>query len=432
MERFIFMLHSHHQMISKDVLKKVILEQKKQFDEKYFERERLTDLKEKSKSDLIVIISGIRRCGKSVLLFQFKQAQKEQDYYLNFDDDRLINFEVDDFEKLYEVFTELFGEQKTFYFDEIQNVKNWEVFVRRLNDYKNKVYITGSNASLLSKELGTRLTGRYIQIELFPASFREFLDFAGFKLNKQDLHNRNKLVELKKLFDKYLIEGGFFKYLKTKDKDFFKALYDNIIYRDIVARYNLSYERGLKNIYHYLISNKSKPFSYTTLKKISNISSSTTILDYVNYLENSYLLFTLPIYDESLKKQLVNPKKAYVIDTALASTVSFQFSEDKGRILENVVFVELKRKGKEVYYHKDNYECDFIIKQGLRINEAIQVCYDLNEDNKSREVRGLVEACAKHKLKQGLLLTYDHEEEIFQDEIKIIIKPVWKWLVTNS
>ncbi|MFP4567931.1 MAG: ATP-binding protein [Candidatus Woesearchaeota archaeon] len=418
-------------MISKDTLKKVILEQRNQFKETYTPRDQLVKLNEKSKSDLIVIISGIRRCGKSVLLNEFKKTQKENDYYLNFDDERLISFDVGDFERLYEVFIELFGVQKTFYFDEIQNIGNWELFIRRLNDYQNKIYITGSNASLLSKELGTRLTGRHVQLELFPASFKEYLVFNNFKLSKGDLHTRERIVEIKKLFDKYLINGGFFKYLKTKDKDFFKALYDNIIYRDIVARYSLSYEKGLKDIFYYLLSNKSKPFSYATLKKVSGISSTSTIADYISYLENSYLLFTISLYDVSLKKQLINPKKGYVIDTALASTISFQFSEDKGRLLENVVFLELKRRRNEIYYHNVKYECDFIIKSGLKIIEAIQVCYDLNQENEDREIKGLLDAINTHNLKRGLILTYDIKEERVINGKKILVMPIWDWLLES-
>ncbi|HJH28292.1 MAG TPA: ATP-binding protein, partial [Methanosarcinaceae archaeon] len=164
-------------MIDKNILKKIILEQQKLFKGSFVERDKLIKLNEKSSSDLIIIITGIRRCGKSVLLTQFKKGQNENDYYINFDDDRLHTFNLDDFEKLYEILIDLFGVQSTFYFDEIQNIVGWELFVRRLNDYNNKIYITGSNANLLSKELGTHLTGRYLTIELYPASFKEFLRF---------------------------------------------------------------------------------------------------------------------------------------------------------------------------------------------------------------------------------------------------------------
>ena len=417
-------------MIEKNILKKIILEQQKLFKGTFVERDQLIKLNEKSSSDFIIIITGIRRCGKSVLLTQFKKNQKENNYYLNFDDDRLHTFNFDDFEKLYEVFIDLFGIQSTFYFDEIQNIAGWEIFVRRLNDYNNKIYITGSNANLLSKELGTHLTGRYLTIELFPASFKEFIRFKKITVMENDYYNREKTVLIKKRFKDYVTDGGFFKYLQTKDKDFFKLLYDNILYRDIIVRYKLSHEKGIKDIFYYLTSNIAKEFSYTTLKKISDIASITTIKDYISYLENSYLLFTINQYDISLKKQLINPKKVYLIDTGFANSISFKFSEDYGRLLENIVFIELKRKGFEIYYHKHKKECDFLIKKGLDIIQAIQVTKSLSDINTNkREIDGLIEAMKIYNLKEGLILTDDEENEFSQDGFKIIVKPIWKWLL---
>ena len=419
-------------MIQKNILKKIIIEQQKMFVGDFVLREKMQTLTEKSKSDFIIIISGIRRCGKSVLLDLFRKKQKEHFYYLNFDDERLYKFELDDFELLYEVFIELFGEENTFYFDEIQNIKGWEKFVRRLHDYGNKIYITGSNANLLSKDLGTHLTGRYLQIELFPASFREFLSFKNVDFQKKDLLERNKIVKFQKLFSEYLQKGGFFKYLQTNDRDFFGLLYDNILYRDIISKYSLSYERGIKDIFYYLVSNAGKEFSYTTLKTVSNISSITTIKDYISYLENSYLLFTINLYDKSLKRQLINPKKVYFIDTGFANSISFKFSEDYGRILENIVFLELKRQGKNIYYHQAETECDFVIKDRLKIVMAIQVTQSLTDkETREREIVGLVDALKFYDLKKGLILT-ENEEDIFQRDGKTIqVVPIWKWLLNN-
>lgn len=417
-------------MIEKNILKKIILEQQELFKGPFVERDKLIKLNEKSSSDFIVIITGIRRCGKSVLLTQFKKNQNESDYYINFDDDRLHTFNLDDFERLYETLIDLFGTQSTFYFDEIQNVVGWELFVRRLNDYNNKIYITGSNANLLSKELGTHLTGRYLTIELFPASFKEYLRFNELTVKENDYYNREKTVLIQKQFKNYVTDGGFFKYLQTNDIDFFKILYDNILYRDIIVRYKLSHEKGIKDIFYYLTSNIAKEFSYTTLKNISNIASITTIKDYISYLENSYLLFTINQYDVSLKRQLINPKKVYIIDTGFANSISFKFSEDYGRLLENIVFLELKRNGLEIYYHRQKKECDFIIKEGLDIIQAIQVTKSLSDINTNkREIDGLIEAMKVHNLKEGLILTDDEENEFIQDGFKIIVKPIWKWLL---
>jgi len=414
--------------MNKELLKKVILEQQKLFQKNTVTRQLLSQITQK-KEGLAIIISGIRRCGKSVLLQQVRQMQKQQDYSVNFDDERLHAFTIDDFETLYEVLIELFGEQQTFYFDEIQNIDGWERFVRRLLDYNNQVYITGSNATLLSKELGTRLTGRYIQKELYPASFTEFLNYKQFSYEKNDLYDRNTIVKIRTLFADYLTQGGFFKYYQTQDVDFFKSLYDNIIYRDIVTRYSLSYPKAVKDIFYYLVSNIGKEYSYTTLKKIAAIANVTTIKEYIQYMENSYLLFSISLYDVSLKRQLINPKKVYVVDSALANSISFRFSEESGRILENTVFLQLKRLGKEIYYHRQKYECDFVIKEGTKISQAIQVCHELHDENKERELSGLLEACKTHKHKTGLLLTRDQEEEFIQEGIKIFVKPVWKWLL---
>lgn len=417
-------------MIEKNILKKMILEQRELFKGSFVERDNLIKINEKSTSDLIVIITGIRRCGKSVLLTQFKKDQNENDYYINFDDDRLHTFNLDDFERLYETFIDLFGVQSTFYFDEIQNIAGWELFVRRLNDYSNKIYITGSNANLLSKELGTHLTGRYLTIELFPASFKEYLRFNELTVTENDYYNREKTVLIQKQFKNYVTDGGFFKYLQTNDIDFFKILYDNILYRDIIVRYKLSHEKGIKDIFYYLTSNIAKEFSYTTLKNISDIASVTTIRDYISYLENSYLLFTINRYDISLKKQLISPKKVYIIDTGFANSISFKFSEDYGRLLENIVFLKLKRNGLEIYYHRQKKECDFIIKEGLDMIQAIQVTKSLSDINTNkREIDGLIEAMKVHDLKEGLILTDDEENEFIQDGFKIIVKPIWKWLL---
>lgn len=430
-------------MISKEILKKIILEQNHLFSSRIepIEREQMEELKKKSSSDFIIIISGIRRSGKSVLLSRFKNTQEEHSYYLNFDDERLHTFDVGDFEKLYEVFIELFGEQSSFYFDEIQNIEGWERFIRRLHDYGNKIYITGSNANLLSQELGTRLTGRYIQIELFPASFLEFLRFKNISYSQDDFYDRKKAILLQKNCDEYAKKGGFLKFLQTDESDFFKILHDNIVYRDIIAKYSITHKKGISDIFYYLISNVSKEFSYTTLKAISGISSLTTIKDYITYFEESYLLFTVFKYDFSLKKQLINPKKVYSIDTGMANSISFKFSENRGRVLENMVFLELKRRsakaGTEIYYHseKNKSECDFVLKNRVKgeIVNAIQVTESLaNIDTREREIKGLLDAIVFYGLSSGIIITEDEEDEISEGGYTIQVIPLWKWLLIKT
>jgi len=411
----------------KDLLKEVILEQKETATELYVDRhfpEKLRQCKE------IIIISGIRRCGKSVLLQQIRSANKEHDYYINFDDERLIHFKAENFRILHEVFIEQFGEQHTFYFDEIQNIPEWERFVRRLYDAGNKVYLTGSNASLLSRELGTRLTGRHIPFELYPFSFNEYLSFRGVKYHPDDALTTKGRALLSKNFNQYLTEGGFPQFLKNADTDYLKTLYENILYRDVMVRNNLSNEREIIELVTFLASNTAKLSSNNSLTAATGIKSPTTIKNYISYLANTYLLFQINKFDYSLKKQIQNPKKTYFIDNALASRLAFGFSDNTGRYLENLVFIELKRRKKTVYYHSDKHECDFLIRQSNTITEAIQVLHDISDPNTlSREMNGLEEAMEQYKLSSGLIITSGDDKTIQRDKKSIRVIPAWKWLL---
>ena len=212
----------------------------------------------------ILVISDIRRCGKSVLLQQIRSRQTEQDFYLNFDDERLVNFTVNDFQTLYEAFIELFGEQKIFYFNEIHSVIGWERFVRRLYDNSCKVFITGSNANMPSRELGTHLTRRYCQIELYPFSFSEFLKLKDEYPEYKDFYTTIGKSNLRRLFEEYLKIGGFPRYIQDMNDNYLTTLYENIIYKDVITRNKLNGERELLEMIYYLASNATKQFSYNS------------------------------------------------------------------------------------------------------------------------------------------------------------------------
>ncbi len=364
-----------------------------------------------------IVISGIRRCGKSTLLRQLIKKTKSF-YYFNFEDPRTVNYEVGDFNKLDEVFKEEFGDSDYYFFDEIQNVKKWELFVRAIFDKNKHVIITGSNASLLSKELGTRLTGRHLRYELFPFSFSEFLKLKTERPNI-------------KLFEEYFIHGGFPEYIKLKKIQILQELLNDIITRDIVMRYKIRNIKTAKSIALYLITNIGKEFSYNSLKKTFALGSTNSVISFVSYFEDSYLLFTIPKFDYSLKKQIVNRKKVYSIDNGLSNANSASFSGDKGKMLENIVFLALRRGYKEIFYFQEKKECDFVIKEGTKITHAIQVCFDLNEDVKDREIDGLIEALNKFNLKKGLILTYNQEDKLVYGNKKIQVMPIWKWLTKN-
>lgn len=416
-------------------IKELILEQKKDFEKKeeFIPRSLLKEIKNHLKIPHAVILSGLRRSGKSTLLKEIYNTyyQNKTIYYFNFEDERLLNFTVDDFNLLYETFIELLGPSNIFFFDEIQVIQKWEAFVRRMYNKGCKFFITGSNSSMLSKEMGTKLTGRSINIALYPFSFKECLLLKGIQPKKSILLTDER-AQLKKEFNIYLEKGGLPEYRKYDNEQMLKDLYDNIIYRDVITRHNISDEKILKELTFYIFSNYGKEISFNQLKNLLKVGSANTIKNYIDHLENAYLIFTIPKYDPSIKKQIYSKKKVYVIDTGLIQLISFQFSKNTGRILENIVFLELKRRNKEIYYYKNKHKCDFVIRNNLNITEAIQVTREINDTNKDREINGIFEALKKFNLKNGTILTYDQEEEIIIEKKKIMIKPIWKWLLDEE
>lgn len=383
-------------------------------------------------NDLVVVISGVRRCGKSVFLQQIREKCPQKDYFINFDDDRLINFTVDDFQLLYEIFIELYGKQNYFFFDEIQNIDKWERFIRRLHDQRNKVFITGSNATMLSNELGTHLTGRYYQSTLYPFSFKEYLLFKSKSILLAEIKGTSKRAEIKRDFNEYFRNGGMPGFLVNDDKNYLKMQYEGLLYRDILARNKILKEHQVKELIYFIASNLGKEISFNALAKIIGVSQASTVKDYLAMSEDAYLSFLLPRFDSSVKKQLYANKKVYFIDNALADNIGFRFSEDKGRFLENLVFIELKRNHKDFFYYKDKYECDFVIRLGRGVEQLIQVSVSLsNPEVRKREERGLIDAAKGFKVNKGLILTEDDEEDYVKEDIRIIVKPVWKWLLEN-
>jgi len=396
-------------MLLKDTLREIVLQKKELQDQKTIKRELLKEID--SNTSHVIILSGIRRCGKSTLMKQLMKMAPWP-YYFNFEDQRAYGFSVADFEKLDAVFHEELGESDRYFFDEIQNVEGWERYVRTLQDRGKKVIITGSNASLLSKELGTKLTGRHLRYELFPFSYAEMLKFT-LKTPSQSS------------FEEYFTTGGFPEYLKQRRLEILQEFFEDIVIRDIVVRYGLREARTIKELALFLITNSGKYFSYNKLKEYFKLGSTNTVISYLSYFEDSYLFYTVPKFEYSYKKQLVNPKKIYSVDIGLSAAVSTTFSSDRGRMLENLVFLHLRRRYKEIFYFKGKGECDFIIKEKGKVTFAIQVCYQLTDDNKEREVTALQEAMEQVNLKEGLILTYSQEDKLGN----IHIKPVWKWLL---
>ena len=420
-------------MVSKELLRHLVIQQKTRMEMKgdFVHREIFGRVLAAFDDNRVIILAGIRRCGKSTLLHQIMQTRK--DYcYINFEDERLLSFRAEDFGILDEVLIEVYGPAGIYFFDEIQNVEKFETFVRRLQDSGKKVVITGSNASLLSQEFGTRLTGRYKLFEVYPFSFIEYLRFQKISVRKESLYRAEEKVNLIRAFGHFSEYGGMPEYLQNKDPDYIKTLFDNILYRDIIARYSIRRQRLVRELVGILSSAVTLPFTYNSLKKSLGLMNAITVKEYISYLSGAYLFFELLRFDYSVKKQLNFPRRIYSIDTAFSTISGFSTSPDKGRYLENCVFIELKRRGSEIFYFAGKRECDFILKDQKKITRAIQVCYEFTEENRDREIGGLLEAMDTFCLDRGIILTNDQEDELDAGEKKIILKPVWKWLLEEN
>ncbi len=399
-------------MIQKDFLKEIIRQQEINLHakEEGMIRDSLCTLPDIDNYALIV--SGVRRCGKSTLLHQLLKKKHTESLYINFDDPRLYDFEISDFQKLDQLITE--AGNRVLMFDEIQIIKGWERYVRQKLDENFKVFVTGSNASLLSKELGTSLTGRHITSELFPFSFKEFCRFKDIEPNE---HATKEYMQL----------GGFPEYLKNPIEEILANLLDDILIRDIAVRYGIKDIRGLKRLTVYLLSNIGNLTSANKLREPAGINSTTTILEYLSHLEQSYLVSLVPMFDYSLKKQTINPKKIYAIDMGLVTSNVNRIKGDEGHKLENMIYNTLRLRYKDIYYHRRDNECDFITLEKGAITQAIQVCMELNADNQSREFDGLIDALKFYKLTEGYIITLN-QEDVFQIEnLKIKVIPYHKW-----
>lgn len=363
------------------------------------------------------ILVGVRRCGKSTLMQQIRRKNGGGNYF-NFEDPRISGFQTDDFQKLLGALRGIYGERDAYYFDEIQVIDKWEWFVRQLLDSNKQVFVTGSNASLFGQTTGTKLTGRHLDTEVFPFDYKETLRFSKGQAGSQSHRN-------------YLETGGFPEYLRAGRAEVLQRLFDDILARDIVARKNIRNPAQLRELAVALVSNIGKEFSYHSLKKMLEIPAVQTVIDYTSFLQDSFLLFAVQKFDYSYKKRLIGPKKIYAVDTGLAKNLSAAFSEDNGRLLENAVYLELrKRYGQDsVFFYKGVKECDFIVKEKNALKQAVQVTYRLDSDNKKRELDGLLEALEKFKLNNGLIITHDQEDELTINRKKILMKPAWKWML---
>ena len=421
----------------KNILLQHKLEKDKFLSREYILREKLNFAKKSLNADLIKIITGSRRAGKSV--FSILLLRNKNFAYLNFDDENLLK--IKNYDEILKAIFEVYRKVDFILFDEIQNLENWELFVNKLQRRGYNLILTGSNSKLLSKELGTVLTGRYLPIEIFPFSFKEFLKAKKFKVKKEYLALPELKGKILNYLDEYLKNGGFPEVV-VKDLDpktYLETLFDAILLKDVVKRYKIRFSQRIYDLATYLISNFCSEFSYTKLRNVLEFRSTNTIKSYLKYLEEVYLVFPLNRFSFKLKEQVKSPRKIYLVDNGFILAKSFQFSQNLGRLMENLVFIEILRRGhklnRDVFYYKtkNGREVDFLLKEGAKIRQLIQVCYNLdNLGVKERERKSLLRAGDELKCKNLTVITHDYEieEEIKGKKIKFI--PLWKWLISSS
>lgn len=414
-------------------IKDIVFSHKAERDEfltaEYVQREGLQKARQSMTDSLIKVITGPRRAGKSVFAIQMLEGRDVA--YLNFDDERLLG--ISDYDDLLKALRQVYGETKYFLFDEIQNLGNWELFINRLHRKGFNVVITGSNSHLLSKELATHLTGRYIQFQILPFSFSEFLMARNFTIN-ESLGMKERQGMLLNLLNEYVEKGGYPEVLvKNVDpKTYITTLFESILFKDIVKRYNVRYAKKLYDLGLYLITNHSNDFSYTRLKNALEFRSVHTVENYMDYLNEAFLIFNTARFSHKVKEQMKSPKKVYAYDTGMINAVKFKTAPDRGRLIENMVAIELMRRGEEFYYYKtkDGKEVDFAVREGLKISRLIQACYDTGDDKtKKREVNAILKAGQEIRCDSQVVMTWDYEARERFNGSEIHYLPLWKWLI---
>lgn len=400
-------------MVRQEEIALVIDSQRNTFlkQESGFTRDALTDIP--VADSFATIITGIRRCGKSTLLLQLLRKHYQDAIYLNFDDIRLSGFEANDLVRLHREVER--RDIKVLFFDEIQIVEGWEKYINQLLREGYKVFITGSNASMLSIELGTHLTGRHLSMELFPFSYTEIIRF-------KEIENGEEAV-----LD-YLKTGGIPEYVKTGIPAVLNTLVDDILMRDIALRHSVRDVASLRQLTAFLITNIGNLISANKLVGMFHIKSPATFLEYFSFLKDAYLLEFIPRFSHSLKVQARNPKKVYIMDMGLYTENSISTSDNMGRRLENLIFLHLRRQYKQIFYYKDRGECDFVAMEKNIIKEAIQVCLTINDENFEREYNGLLEAMQNLGLKEGCIVTLNQNDQFEKDDMVIKMIPAYQYL----
>ncbi len=413
-------------------IKRVIKDQREEIEEK-FRRTKIVDrnvpkeilLRYLSAPNILAIL-GVRRCGKTTFSLMLT---REKYGYVDFDDERLYGVQTKDLNNVLQAFYELYGKDlENIVLDEVHNVPGWELFANRLRRTK-KVILSGSNAKMLAGELATHLTGRYMDFTLYPFSFTEHLMIKDIK---PDIYSTKSIAEVKTALSEYIKTGGFPE-CHIFGAGIVSKVYEDIIHKDIIQRHKIKDRRIFSEFAKYMVSSFSKEVTFRQLKHITSIKNVSTIRKYVDYLESAYLIFLVNRFSFKLKEQMKAPKKVYCIDAGIVNSVAFKFSGDMGRLMENLVAVELMRRnsyagGGEIYYWKDHQqrEVDFVVKKGESVESLIQVsCVSSRIEIEEREIKSIIKASQELRCKNMLLITWDYQGEI--NGIRCI--PLWKWLL---
>lgn len=421
------------------MLNDVILRQKSKKEEilvgKYVERNKDPFGKKWLDSNLIKVVLGPRRAGKSV--FSLMLLRDRPFMYFNFDDEVLASMDGIDTDELMKGLHAVYGDVKNLLFDEIQNLPKWELFANRLQREGYNLIVAGSNAQLLSKELATHLTGRHMPIEILPFDFKEFVRAKNYVVNPEYSLLPEQHGKLINLLEEYLFSGGFPEVVvdRADPKDYLAILYDSILFKDVVKRHKVKFASRIGNLGSHLINNFASLHSLRRLQDLLGLKSVTTTERYTAYLEEAYLIFSLHQYSFKSIQRIKSPKRIYVVDNGFVNAKAIQHSPDRGKLMENLVFIELVRRGNrpnlELFYYKtrNGREVDFVIKKGFRAVGLIQVAYEINPDVERREVKALVEAGRELEVDDLMILTWDEKREVKKNGLAIQFKPIWEWLL---
>ncbi|MEA1898340.1 MAG: ATP-binding protein [Bacteroidota bacterium] len=413
----------------KDILKKIILEY-----QEFVTGIKLIPRKYNIESLASYIIVGPRRSGKTYFLYQIiqdmiRKGRKQEDIlYINFEDERLMELKFTDLDTIVEVYKELYTRRPVFFFDEIQNVEGWEKFLRRLADQKYRIYVSGSNAKLLSKEMASVLGGRFLILEMHNLSFREYLFFNKVAL-EDNFEYTEQRFDIIAQFREYLEYGAFPEVINFKNKKaYLSNLFQKVFYGDVMSRHRIRNEYGLKLMIKKIAESTTDETSFTRIRNLIKAAGvdigTATLIEYFNYLEEGFLAYSLQNFALKFAERETK-KKFYFVDTGFLNLFLFEYDD---KLLENLVFLELKRRyGDDIFYFREKLETDFYLPQQ---EQAIQVSYSLSrQESLKRELLGLKATLKSRNLKEGIILTYNEEKKITQDGFKIQIIPVWKWML---